>query len=246
MKDSEFDLAAVITDLDGTIAETEDYHRRAYNDLFAHLGLSRRWSEQDYAERLALVGGAKFAEIMDWLAVPEEMWDARKKTLYEWKSRRFYELAVADVSNGILPVRDGIVPLFGAIVDEGLMLAVASTCEKPAALAILEAALGERLFRKLKAVCSGDDVSRKKPAPDIYLMTASECGVDPRACLAIEDTSHGLAAAKAAGMSCIVTPSDFSSNEDFSLADAIFTTLASPHQVTVAELTGIHKAAQPH
>lgn len=234
-------LAAVITDIDGTIAETEDYHRRAYNDLFAHLGLSQRWSEQDYAERLAQVGGAKLAEIMDWLAIPGEKRGKKKKALYEWKSRRFHELVVADLRSGVLPVRDGIIPLFEEIVAEGLMLAAASTCVKPVALAILEAALGERLLRQLKTVCSGDDVARKKPDPDIYLMAASRCGVDPRACLAIEDTSHGLAAAKAAGMSCIVTPSAFAGSEGFSLADAIFPSLASPRQVTVAGLVRILK-----
>ena len=57
----------VISDLDGTILETEDYHRRAYNVLFRELNLSREWSEADYKARLATMGGAKFDEILPWL-----------------------------------------------------------------------------------------------------------------------------------------------------------------------------------
>ena len=236
-------LAAVITDIDGTIAETEDYHLRAYNDMFAHLGLAQRWTQQDYADRLAQVGGAKIAEIMGWLGVPDDQRIAKKRELYDWKSTRFHELVVADVKSGALPVRDGILPLFEAVVAEGVVLAAASTCVKPAAIAILEAALGPVLFSQLKTICAGDDVAKKKPAPDIYLMAAQQCRIDPRACLAIEDTSHGLASAKAAGMSCIVTPSAFAHNEDFSVADAEYVSLANP-QVTVADLRVIHERSQ--
>jgi beta-phosphoglucomutase-like phosphatase (HAD superfamily) len=103
----------------------------------------------------------------------------------------------------------------------------------------LAAALGPELFSQLKTICAGDDVEKKKPAPDIYLMAAEQCGLDPRSCLAIEDTSHGLASAKTAGMSCIVTPSAFADDEDFSLADAVFENLGAP-QVTVSDLRDIH------
>ena len=62
----------VISDLDGTILETEDYHRRAYNALFREMNLAREWSEEDYKERLATMGGAKFDEILTWLSQPVE------------------------------------------------------------------------------------------------------------------------------------------------------------------------------
>ena len=236
-------LAAVITDIDGTIAETEDYHRRAYNDLFAHFGLDQRWTQQDYADRLAMVGGAKFTEIMNWLGVPEDERPAKKQELYAWKSQRFEDLVVADIASGELPVRDGIIPLFQEIVDAGLILSAASTCVKPAALGILRGALGEELFGKLKVVCAGDDVRAKKPAPDIYLMAAEMSGVAPEACMAIEDTSHGLASAKNAGMSCIVTPSDFADDEDFTLADANYPKGLGAAGVTLADLRRIHEGA---
>lgn len=56
------------------------------------------------------------------------------------------------------------------------------------------------------AVCSGDDVAHGKPAPDIYRLAARRLGVDPGACVAVEDSPHGIAAARAAGMACIAVP----------------------------------------
>ena len=53
-------MKLLISDLDGTILETEDYHRLAYNKLFGELGLSQNWSKQDYMDRLQTMGGNKF------------------------------------------------------------------------------------------------------------------------------------------------------------------------------------------
>ena len=63
-------LELVVSDLDGTILETEDYHRRAYNVLFGELGLVQRWSKEDYSKRLATMGGEKFREVFRWLDRP--------------------------------------------------------------------------------------------------------------------------------------------------------------------------------
>ena len=65
-------LQLLISDLDGTIVETEDYHRQAYNKLFLELGLSVVWSKQDYVDRLKIMGGGKLKEIYSWMNAPSE------------------------------------------------------------------------------------------------------------------------------------------------------------------------------
>jgi beta-phosphoglucomutase-like phosphatase (HAD superfamily) len=52
-------------------------------------------------------------------------------------------------------------------------------------------------------VFSADDVSRGKPFPDLFLFAAAKMGIDPSAALVIEDSPHGIAAAKAAGMTAV-------------------------------------------
>lgn len=75
------------------------------------------------------------------------------------------------------------------------------------------------------AVITKTDVRNPKPAPDIYFTAMSKLGVKPEECLVIEDTEHGLEAAKAAGAYCFVVPNHFANGHDFSKADKILTSL---------------------
>ncbi len=74
-------------------------------------------------------------------------------------------------------------------------------------------------------VCSGDEVLRGKPAPDIFLLAAERLGVAPEACIVLEDSPNGLRAAKAAGMACIVVPNPASDPSDFGGADLVLASL---------------------
>ena len=66
------------------------------------------------------------------------------------------------------------------------------------------------------ATVSSEEVARGKPAPDVYLEAARRLGVDPAACVAIEDSHNGIRSAKAAGMTCIAVP-----NPSFPPGDAV-------------------------
>lgn len=208
-------LELVISDLDGTIVETEDYHRRAYNVIFEELGLAQRWSKEDYSERLATMGGEKFREVFEWLDRPRESFEETKKELYARKTEIYVELIVADLESGELDLRPGVRSLFDELLDGGIRLAIGSACVRWAAVEVLHAALGVELAESLAAICAGDDVARKKPDPAIYLLAARQCGVEPENCLVIEDTRHGLQAALNAGMTCVVTPSELALGADF-------------------------------
>lgn len=234
------ELRAIITDIDGVVAETEDYHRLAYNALFRELGLDVTWQAADYIARLDQVGGAKFAEIMGWLRTPQAERAVMKHELYKRKSALFQSLVGSALADGSLVARPGIRRLYAEALDAGLVLAAASTCVKSAALAILEGALGREIFDQLAAVAAGADVDRKKPAPDIYLLAAERAGLDPRDCLAIEDTPHGVAAAVAAGMSCLATPSDYAIDGDFSAAHRVVPDLS---EIDLAALRELHDRA---
>ena len=205
----------VISDLDGTILETEDYHRRAYNALFRELNLSREWSEEDYKARLATMGGAKFDEILKWLSPPVENHGETCRKLYARKTELYVDLVVDALDREELALRPGVKSLFKEVIGSGVGLAVGSACVKWAAEKVLEASLGEELVSSLETVCAGDDVEAKKPDPQVYLLVAQRCGVEPRNCFVIEDTRHGMEAAHNAGMRCLVTPSKLAKGDVF-------------------------------
>ena len=229
-------MKMLISDLDGTIVETEDYHRLAYNALFTQLGLSRKWSKKDYMDRLQTIGGNKFREVFSWMELPEEEYEETKTKLYHQKTKLYAELITADLKSGQLGLRPGIRRLFAEVQDAGVPIAIATACVRWAAEQVIEAALGRVFLESLVVLCGGESTENKKPHPDIYLLVAKKSGVDPQDCVVLEDTAHGMTAAKEAGMFCVVTPSEFALDHDFSRADIIANDLDNPCILTLKKL----------
>lgn len=87
---------------------------------------------------------------------------------------------------------------------------------------MLESAKAKKFF---EVVIGPDPKIKRKPAPDIYLKTASNLGVKPEFCLAIEDSETGVVSAKSAGMKCIALITKWTKNHDLSKADRIVNSL---------------------
>jgi len=225
-----------ISDLDGTIIETEDYHRMAYNALFSELGLSRKWSKQEYVDRLQTMGGNKIREVFSWLRLPEEEYKETKKRLYEQKTKLYVDLITRDLRTGKLTLRPGVRRFFDDLREENIPIAIATACVGWAAERVVEAALGFKFLKSLTCLCGGEATRRHKPSPDIYLLVAERSGVDADACVVLEDTWHGMTAAKEAGMICITTPSEFAQGHDFSKADLILKNLETPTPLMAKDL----------
>lgn len=106
------------------------------------------------------------------------------------------------VAQGI-PHRPGIVALLEWLSAAGIPRAVGTSTKRPLALRKLEAA---DLLWRFDAIATSSDVAHAKPAPDIYLLAASQLGVAPADCLVLEDSPTGVQAALAAGMTPIQIP----------------------------------------
>jgi HAD superfamily hydrolase (TIGR01509 family) len=181
-------LTAVIFDFDGVIADTERLHLSAFRRAFAPRG----WTidETVYFDRYlgcddrGLV--VMFAEEHGLALSEESLWE-----LLEAKTRAFDE----GLDSGSV-----LFPEARACIDRlagRFPLGIASGAAKAEIVKILEAA---GLRSRFPAIVAADDVSQTKPAPEPYLKAADQLGVDPRACLAIEDSPPGLEAAHSAGM----------------------------------------------
>ena len=92
-------------------------------------------------------------------------------------------------------------------------LGLASSSNRELIDLVLEAGGIAPLFR---ASVSSEEVSRGKPAPDVYLEAARRLGVEPALCAAVEDSHNGIRSAKAAGMRCVAIP-----NSRFPPGDAV-------------------------
>jgi HAD superfamily hydrolase (TIGR01509 family) len=220
-------IKALILDVDGTLADTEEAHRRAFNAAFERHRLEWRWSAPQYARLLATAGGKeRLAAFVDSLPVwPSErrLLAAQIPNIHETKTAIYARL----IEEGAAPLREGVERLLQSAEQAGVRLAIASTTTRANIEALLGAALGARAIRRFAAVGAGDAVARKKPAPDIYHLVLRELHLPAAACVALEDSSQGLKAAKAAGLFTVVTPSRWTAREDFTAADWALPSLAS-------------------
>lgn len=221
---SEMTLRALIFDVDGTLAETEEAHRAAFNETFAEAGLPWAWDRETYRNLLKTTGGKERmrAHIDSLGDSAPAMSDDRIAALHRAKTLRY----AANVAAGRAPLRPGVAALIGAARAAGLKLAIATTTSRPNVEALARAAFGREAGEIFDVMACGDEVKRKKPAPDVYLLALDRLGLDAADCLAFEDSRNGLLAAKGAGLAVVVTPGVYTDDEDFSEADILLPDLS--------------------
>ena len=123
-----------------------------------------------------------------------------------------------------LPVVPGAVEAVERLAASGLRLAVASSSNRVLIDAVLRRL---QLTHWFEATVSSEEVARGKPAPDVYLEAARRLGVEPSACVAIEDSGSGIRAAHAAGMRVLAYPNRHypPSSDPLALADGVLGSL---------------------
>jgi len=220
---------ALLFDCDGVLAETErDGHRVAYNRAMKELGIDGYWDLDEY-ERLVRVFGGK-ERLRSYFGQdsakypPDHYNDELIRQIYERKVRIFNQL----IEDGELPGRSGVRRLVHAAHEAGLLTFVCTASHKSSVSLLLTHDFGRECLAEFTELFCGDIVTRKKPAPDIYMLAAERYRLDPADCLVIEDSGNGLLAARGAGRHCLITPSFYSCGEDFSQADAIVSALGDP------------------
>lgn len=213
-------LKALIFDLDGTVVDTEELHRQAFNAAFIKLELWWDWSPLRYAELLEVSGGIeRLRHYVDSLkAAPAEKarLHAIVPVIHYTKSEIYAELLRA----GQPPLRPGVKRVVTEAQQEGLKVAVISSTASANARQIVD-----RHF-SVDLLVSAEEVAKRKPAPDLYLRALSLLRLPAEDCMAFEDSANGLRAARAAGLATVVTPSRWTLAQDFTGADLLLRDLS--------------------
>ena len=222
-------MHALIFDVDGTLADTETVHLQAFNAAFAEAGLDWFWDEALYT-RLLKVAGGKERLLRYWhVADPEEADGMRVSevidAVHAIKTRHY----AARVRDGGLPLRPGIARLIGEAQAAALPVAIATTTTPANLDALLQAPFGPAWRTRFAAICDAGTTRTKKPSPDVYFDVLRQLGLKGADCVAFEDSTNGLRAARAAGVPTVVTPTAYTSQDDFDGALAVLPHLGEPH-----------------
>lgn len=201
-------LQALIWDVDGTLAETErDGHRLAFNAAFQAHGLPWQWSVDHYGRLLHVTGGRERL-LRDMAMRPTLRASlAEREQLAVQLHQRKNRIYAAMVRAGRLQPRPGVLALIEAARSAGLRQAIATTTSRSNVEALLGCLLGRHWESYFDAIVCGEDVSRKKPDPEVYQIALQRLQLQPGQALALEDSEPGWCAARAAGLAVLLTPS---------------------------------------
>jgi len=206
---------AAIFDMDGTLLDTEAVFRDIVFDVCTELGFEMT----DDVHR-SMVGSSH--ERTNQLLI-EAYGVAFPYAMFDEKCR----VTMRERSHTGVPVKPGAVEFITELRARGIPAAVATSSRNPHAEHHLSAA---GLLDLFETVVTRDDVVNPKPHPEPYLTAAERLGVNPRRCLALEDSHSGVRAAHAAGMQTVMVPDLVGPNDDIhALGISIMESLVHVH-----------------
>ena len=199
---------AVIFDMDGVIIDSEPMHYEVFKKYIKELKISV--PEEEYNTFI----GTTDRQIYTYLKEKYNLKDT-VEVLESNYVARYTEYLKGERDEK--PIH-GVDILIKDLYSHNVKLAVASSARKENIETVLNMFNLNKFFN---VKLSGQEVSKAKPNPDIFLRAASLLEVSPHECIVIEDSNNGVRAAKAAGMKCIGYKNKNSGNQDLSMADQI-------------------------
>ncbi len=202
-------IQALIFDLDGTLANTEMLHFRAWRETLLQNGVGV-FSFEDF---LRYVGTSNEKVANDYIQSADI--NKSQQELIKQKQTLYMDLIPeVELCSGARKILERF--------DGEMSLAVASSSHEKEIRAILEI---HDLISYFPVILGGDMVQKRKPDPEIYLKAVALLGKSPAECTAFEDSGPGLNAAKNAGMKAIAVPNEFTKEHDFKRADSVVESL---------------------
>ena len=215
-------LAALLWDVDGTLAETErDGHRVAFNRAFAELGLPWRWDTERYGRLLRVTGGrerllAAMADEADAPVLAGER-EALARELHRLKNRCYAE----SVHDGTIQLRPGVAALIDEASDRGVRQAIVTTTSRATWKRCSAATSAPPGPSASTPWCAARTSPRRSPTPKRTGARWPRCACPRSATLAIEDSCAGATAARAADVPVLVTRSAYFADDPIDAAVAI-------------------------
>lgn len=211
-------IDALVFDFDGLLMDTETASLRVWQYLWRWHGL-----ELDLGTFFAPHGGDVIAERYAALA-------SAVGRDYDQVASHAARIAYRDEVHATLELADGIGTWLDEARDLGVRLAVASSSPRDWIENHL-ARIG--YLDRFEFLACGDEVRAAKPAPDVYLLALSRLAVAADRAIAFEDTAHGVAAAKGAGLRCVAIPHPHADPALFTAADVLLTSASDLPLATV-------------
>ena len=215
------DRYGVIFDVDGVLVDSYQAHFESWLQLAIDEG--QTLTEEEFGAHFGRTSREIMADQWPDLKLTEAdmtAWDDRKE-------RHYREIVATD-----FPVMPGAITLIDDLTAAGFALALGSS--GPAENVLLARQMLDRVD-EIAVTVTGQDVSRGKPDPEVFLTAAERLGIAPERCAVIEDACHGISAANRAGMVSIALVSTGHTRDEFVEADQVVDRLAELSAAQIGE-----------
>ncbi len=234
-------LRALIFDVGGTIAETADVKRAAFNQAFAEVGLDWVWGRAAFAQILANALPGAEVEFYALLRHPEMFNRLERNGLLDQIPKRQSSIYLNLLEAGAAPLRPGVARLMGEVISSGVKLGLCSTGPRAEFETLLFNRFGLEILDALSVSVAAEDLQGASPV-QAYKTCLERLGQRPDSVTVIEDGGQGTAAAASLGMGVIATPSLYTLGDRFVGARLVISDLghpAAPFSVFAGDAAGI-------
>lgn len=200
----------------GTVMETSDVQRRAYNQALKEAGLNWVWTREIYTDLLNQSGGQERLSMLA-SATGAQLSPQQIEAIHARKTK----LACDELAANRQGLRLGVAELITWAKARGMKLAFVTTTFQPNIDAVFQSSGGALSAGDFDYVGTRSRVTHGKPSPEAYLAALEALGIAADQAVAIEDTSASVMSAKRAGLQVIATPGELSAGQDLWQADLV-------------------------
>jgi len=220
-------MKALIFDVSGTIAETADVKRAAFNQTFAELGLDWVWGRAAFAQVLANALPGAEVEFFALLREPKMFNKLENTGLLDQITKRQQRIYFNLLEAGAASLRPGVARLMAEVAVSDTKLAMCSTGPRQEYETLLFNRFGLEMVDGLSVSVAGEDLQGASPV-QAYRTCIERLKLHPGEIMVIEDSAQGTAAAASLGMCVVATPSQYTLNDKFPGAQLVVSDLGHP------------------
>jgi HAD superfamily hydrolase (TIGR01509 family) len=212
-------MSAILFGSIGTIADTSELQRQAFNQAFKEHGLDWCWNREEYLKMLEKSGGQQ--RITDYAVAKGQTVDA--EAIHRSKSGFFQK----SLTESPVQPRFGVVETIQDAKSKGLKLALVTTTSQENISLLIEALHPNVQATDFNLIVDASSVKQPKPDKAAYIFALERLSEKPNDCIAIEDNLGGVEAAIAAGLDCVAFPGKNTAHHDFKKAQHLVNRLDS-------------------
>jgi len=201
-------MKAILFGSIGTLIETSDLQREAFNQAFKEAGLDWYWDQEDYTKLLKKSGGTK--RIEDFAEKNNTTVDAKK--IRERKTQIYND----KINSTFIPPREGVLDVLEYAHKNNIKIGFVTSTTPDNIDAVFKTLNNQIKKNHFDFIGNNSQINEPKPAPDIYIKALNSLELKSSECIAIEDTVESALSADRAKIKCIAFPGLFHVDDDFS------------------------------